>query len=133
MKPYDVLNESIKFATKQLNNFKANNDLSDISIMVTTALYRKVIELSEGVRVSGANGLAGPAELNYRGLIEAYLALKYILQDEELLIKRASAYKIGYPNFKLKHLNMLKILILIKKHFMIMPLNIIKSKLESMS
>lgn len=96
MKPYEVLNESIKFATKQLEAFKASKDLSDLSTMVIAALYRKIIELSEGVRVSGSNGLAGPAELNYRGLIEAYLALKYILQDETLLENRAKAYKIGY-------------------------------------
>lgn len=61
-----------------------------------TALYRKIIELSEGVRVSGANGLSGPALLNYRGLIEAYLAFRYILQDETLLEDRAKAYKVGY-------------------------------------
>ena len=96
MKPYEVLNESIRFATKQLNDFKVANDLKDISTMVITALFRKIIELSEGVRVSGANGLKGPADLSYRGLIEAYLALKYILQDEDLLEDRAKAYKIGY-------------------------------------
>lgn len=96
MKPYQLLNESIIFATNQLNDYMANKNLSDISTMVITSLYRKIIELSEGVRVSAVNGLSGPAELNYRGLIEAYLAFKYILQDPALLDRRAKAYKVGY-------------------------------------
>lgn len=96
MKPYDLLKESIEFASKQLETFKATKSLDDVSVMVITALYRKIIELSEGVRVSGANGLSGPALLNYRGLIEAYLAFQYILQDEKMVEDRAKAYKIGY-------------------------------------
>ncbi|TCW47557.1 hypothetical protein EC917_12428 [Bacillus thuringiensis] len=102
MKPYEVLNETIKFATKQLDDFKElgkfkkAEDLNDVSTMVITALYRKIIELSEGVRVSGANGLKGSAELNYRGLVEAYLSLEFIIDDESLLENRAKAYKIGY-------------------------------------
>jgi hypothetical protein len=102
MKPYQLLNESIKFAINQLNDYKANKNLSDISTMVITSLYRKIIELSEGVRVSAANGLSGPAELNYRGLIEAYLAFKYILQDPALLENRAKAYKVGYHKQQIK-------------------------------
>lgn len=96
MKPYDLLRESIQFASKQLEDFKATRSLDDIPTMVITSLYRKIIELSEGVRVSGVNGLAGSALLNYRGLIEAYLAFRYILKDEHLLEDRAKAYKIGY-------------------------------------
>ncbi|PGS05885.1 hypothetical protein COC45_25770 [Bacillus cereus] len=96
MKPYDLLKESIEFASKQLEKFKATKSLDNISTMVITALYRKIIELSEGVRVLAANGLAGPAELNYRGLIEAALSLEYILQDPAKTDDRAKAYKIGY-------------------------------------
>ncbi|MEB2301598.1 DUF5677 domain-containing protein [Lysinibacillus xylanilyticus] len=96
MKPYDILKESIEFGSKQLEDFKATKSLNNVSTIVIAALYRKIIELSEGVRVSGANGLSGPALLSYRGLIEAYLAFKYILQDEALLEDRAKAYKIGY-------------------------------------
>lgn len=59
MKPYDLLKESIQFASKQLEVFKATKSLDDVSTMVITALYRKIIELSEGVRVSAANGLLG--------------------------------------------------------------------------
>ncbi|PFU70354.1 DUF5677 domain-containing protein [Bacillus thuringiensis] len=102
MKPYEVLNETIKFANKQLNDYKQSSDFknaaesNDVSTVVITALYRKIIELCEGVRVSGANGLKGPATLNYRGLLEAWLALKFIVQDDSLLENRAKVYKIGY-------------------------------------
>lgn len=96
MKPYDLLKESIQFASKQLEVFKATKSLDDVSTMVITALYRKIIELSEGVRVSAANGLLWSAELNYRGLLEAALSLEYILQDSTKTDDRAKAYKIGY-------------------------------------
>lgn len=114
MKPYEVLNETIKFATKQLDDFKQLSkfkkaqDTNDISTMVITALYRKIIELSEGVRVSGANGLRGPAELNYRGLMEAYLSLEFIIDDESLLENRAKAYKIGYHKQQIQSVERVK-------------------------
>lgn len=105
MKRYEILNESIKFANNQLNSFIKTKDLSDISTLVITALYRKIIELSEGVRVSAANGLAGPAELNYRGLIEASLAFEYLLQDSAKVDDRAKAYKIGYHKQQINAIN----------------------------
>lgn len=105
MNRYEILNESIKFANNQLNSFIKTKDLSDISTLVITALYRKIIELSEGVRVSAANGLAGPAELNYRGLIEASLAFEYLLQDSAKVDDRAKAYKIGYHKQQINAIN----------------------------
>lgn len=96
MKSYELLNETIKFSTQQLEKFTTTNQLDTISNMVVTALYRKVIELSEGVSVAGINGLSGPASLSFRGLVEAYLAFSYILDDKALLDNRAKAYKIGY-------------------------------------
>jgi len=96
MKQYEVLNESINFATKQLEDFNAEKKLNNTSDIVITALYRKIIELSVGVKVASENGLSGPVVLNYRGLVEAYLAFMYILQKDSLLEDRAKAYKVGY-------------------------------------
>lgn len=114
MKPYEVLNKTIKFATKQLDDFKKLSkfkkaeDSNDVSTMVITALYRKIIELSEGVRVSGANGLAGSAELNCRALTEAYLSLEFIVNDKSLLENRAKAYKIGYHKQQIRSVENMK-------------------------
>ncbi|MEK5528580.1 DUF5677 domain-containing protein [Viridibacillus sp. FSL R5-0468] len=105
MKPYEMLKESIEFANNQLNSFIATKDLNDITTIVITALYRKIIELSEGVKVSAANGLAGPAEINYRGLIEASLAFEYILQNSAKVDDRAKAYKIGYHKQQISAVN----------------------------
>lgn len=96
MNYYEVLEQSVKFATDELNQFKATNNLSETTNMVVSSLFRKIIELSAGVMVSASNGLKGPAELNYRGLIEAYLAFRYIIQVPEEVNNRAKAYKIGY-------------------------------------
>ncbi|KFL44623.1 hypothetical protein CH76_02170 [Lysinibacillus sp. BF-4] len=105
MKPYDLLKGSIEFASKQLEAFKVTKSLDDVSTIVITALYRKIIELSEGVRVSAANGLAGPAELNYRALIEATLALEYILKNPAKMDDRSKAYKIGYHKLQINAVN----------------------------
>lgn len=96
MNSYEVLQEAIDFACEQLEVFKTNHHIENTTAMVTTALYRKVIELSSGVSISAAAGLAGPADINFRGLLEASLALEYILQIQEKTDARAIAYKVGY-------------------------------------
>lgn len=96
MNRYQLLSETIHFATEQLEEVKATTSLHSTSALVTTVLYRRIVELSEGVRVAGANGLSGPVLLNFRGLLEAYVAFAYIVQEEALLDTRAKAYKIGY-------------------------------------
>ncbi|WP_313235815.1 hypothetical protein [Sporosarcina ureae] len=65
--------------------------LDDISSIVVTTLYRRIIEWSEGVCISGVHGLLGPALLNFRGQLEAYLAFTYILQGDSLLEDRSKA------------------------------------------
>ena len=64
LNPYEDLKESIIFATKQLEDLKAAKKLNNTSNMVITALYRKNIELSEGVIVASDNGLSGSVLLN---------------------------------------------------------------------
>lgn len=102
MNPYQLFVKSIEFANEQFEDFKVTKDLSQSFLEVMGSLYRKIIELSEGVRVCAENKLKGPAELNSRGLIEVYLAFKYIMQDSNLASKRAIAYKIGYHKQQLE-------------------------------
>lgn len=102
MNHFEALEHSIKFATFELKYFEEKNDLSDTTNMVVCSLFRKIIELSTGVKVSATNGLKGPAELSYRGLIEAYLAYKYITHDREKEDNRAKAYKIGYHKLQIE-------------------------------
>lgn len=107
MKYSTVLENTIAFANYGLNQFKESHDLSETTIMVVSSLLRKIIELSDGVYVSALNGLKGPAEVNYRGVIEAYLAFRYINQNQEERSKRAIAYKIGYHKIQINHVESL--------------------------
>ncbi|MBU0906426.1 MAG: hypothetical protein KKF57_14625 [Firmicutes bacterium] len=108
MNYHEVLKRSVEFASTELDEFKKTKDLSDTTNMVVSSLFRKIIELSTGVMISASNGLAGPAQLNYRGLIEAYLAFKYIIQVPEETNSRAIAYKISYHKEQIKSLEDLK-------------------------
>lgn len=107
LKYYTVLENTIAFANYGLNQFKESRDLNETTITVVSSLLRKIIELSDGVYVSALNGLKGPAEINYRGVIEAYLAFRYINQNEEERSNRAIAYKIGYHKIQINHVESL--------------------------
>lgn len=49
--------------------------------------------------------LSSKLELNYRALIEATLALEYILQDPAKMDERTKAYKIGYHKQQINAVN----------------------------
>ncbi|MDU0076000.1 MULTISPECIES: DUF5677 domain-containing protein [Bacillus] len=96
---HQVLSEVIKFGDDLFEKYKESEDYSDTYSMVIVSLFRKTIELSNGIWVCSDYGLRAPADLNFRGLIEAYLAIKYITNVPSLSNVRAIAYKVGY----LKH------------------------------
>lgn len=108
MNDIETLEESIKFATSELKYFEDRNDLSDTTNMVVGSLFRKIVEHSSGVKVCALNGLMGPTDLNYRGLIECYLAYKYLTLDREKLSDRAKAYKIGYHKLQIESVELNK-------------------------
>ncbi|MCY7933820.1 DUF5677 domain-containing protein [Bacillus spizizenii] len=96
MNSQQLLSTVIQFADKTLEEYKTSHDFSDTRSMVLVSLFRKIVELSDGVWVCADHGLKSPADLNIRALIEAYLAFKYINEDSNLSTDRAIAYKIGY-------------------------------------
>ncbi|MEC4030173.1 DUF5677 domain-containing protein [Bacillus subtilis] len=96
---HQVLSEVIKFGDDLFEKYKESKDYSDTYSMVIVSLFRKTIELSNGIWVCSDYGLRTPSDLNFRGLIEAYLTIKYITNVPSLSNDRAIAYKVGY----LKH------------------------------
>ncbi|MEK5034921.1 DUF5677 domain-containing protein [Paenibacillus sp. FSL R7-0302] len=93
---HDLLEYSLAFGNTELQAFQTGKDLTDTNNQVISSLFRSIIELSVGVKVSAENGLRASAELNFRSLLEAYVAFKYILIDPQKTVKRACAYKVGY-------------------------------------
>ncbi|OUA63646.1 hypothetical protein BK786_22560 [Bacillus thuringiensis serovar thailandensis] len=105
MNEHEVLNRGIVFAKELLQVYKQNHDYSDTRSMVLVGLFRKIVELSDGVSVCAQEGLRGGADLNFRGLLEAYLSLKYILEDAADMENRAIAYKVGYHKHQIDAAN----------------------------
>jgi len=93
---HGLLEYSIAFGQTELQAFQADKGLPDTASQVVASLFRSIIELSDGVKVSAENGLRAAAELNYRSFLEAYVAYKYILSDPQKTVDRAIAYKVGY-------------------------------------
>ncbi|ALC84543.1 hypothetical protein AM499_00925 [Bacillus sp. FJAT-22090] len=95
MNKFEELDLTMRFGENLITEYLANNELNR-STEVIIALYRKLIEFADGVYVAAEKGLHGPASLNFRGAIEIFLSLKYILMDDVNIEKRTSAYRVGY-------------------------------------
>lgn len=99
---HDLLEYAIDFSNKEIRSFQQNKVVQDLKDGVVSSLLRSIIELSIGVKVTAENGLRAPSEINFRAFIEAYLAIKYILHDEQKSEDRAIAYKIGYHQHQIE-------------------------------
>lgn len=95
MQKLDILGRTIQFGDQVIKDYCSDITLGTIE-QVVISLYRKVVELSNGVFINADNGLKGPAMLCFRGGIEAYLSLEYILLEPKLIKQRAVAYYVGY-------------------------------------
>lgn len=93
---HEVLSRTIQFSNNVFEEYRETHTYNDTYSMVVVGLYRRIIELSDGLWICSDHGLKAPTELNYRGLMEAYLAFKYIINDEQLSERRAIAYRVGY-------------------------------------
>lgn len=93
---------TINHANEELQSFNELQKFEDNYTFVMASIFRKIIELSEGALVCAKAGLRGPTDINYRGLIEAYLALKYITQDKKWSKSRAMAYRINYHKHQIE-------------------------------
>lgn len=93
---HQLLEKAIILATKELALFQLQKGNNDDKTMVISSLFRQIIEMAIGVKVSAEAGLMTPSEINYRGFLESYIAFKYILIDPFKSNQRAIAYKVGY-------------------------------------
>ncbi|PDZ49770.1 hypothetical protein CON07_20095 [Bacillus sp. AFS094611] len=91
------LNKTIVFAESILDDLKNLNDLK-LEHKIVISLYRKLLEQTCGGYISAINNLGGPLKIMVRATLETYLALKYILQKEQFIQRRAYSYYIGFLN-----------------------------------
>ncbi|PGM07268.1 hypothetical protein CN935_20310 [Bacillus cereus] len=89
------LEKTVEFGTYILHELKTQNDL-ELKHKVLISIYRKLLEQTYGGYTLAINELVGPLKIMNRAVFETYLALKYILQKEELTEIRAYSYYIGF-------------------------------------
>lgn len=89
------LSKTIKFGEGFLKDLEKRTDL-ELEHKIVSALFRKLIEQTTAGYVLTEQNLAGPLTIIKRSMLETYLALRYILQKEELIKNRAYSYYIGF-------------------------------------
>jgi len=93
-----LLQELVNYATNALIRCSTSKSLSgkedeDRAIL---ALYRHIIELTDGIEVMLSQGCALAAIPVLRSSFEASLAIEYILEKNEDYVQRSLAWIIGY-------------------------------------
>lgn len=89
------LSQSIKFGEKYLKGLEKRTDL-ELEHKIVSSLFRKLIEQANAGYVLAEQNLEGPLTVMKRSILETYLALRYILQKEELAKDRAYSYYVGF-------------------------------------
>lgn len=93
--PLINLKKSITFGEWVLKELANRNDL-ELEQKIIISLYRKFLEQTYGAYISAVNNLDSPLQIMQRSALETYLSIRYILQEEELVQKRAHSYYIGF-------------------------------------
>jgi hypothetical protein len=95
MQQIESLSKAIQFAEKLIVDYCKEKQVHTEETVILS-LFRKIVELSDGVFVNADHELEGPATLCFRGVIEAYLSFEYILLEPESIKQRALAYYVSY-------------------------------------
>ncbi|MCU5408027.1 DUF5677 domain-containing protein [Bacillus cereus] len=91
----DILSKCIQFGEKFLKDLDGRTDL-ELEHKVVASLFRKLIEQADAGYLLASNDLEGPLTVMKRSVLETYLALRYILQNEETAKDRAYSYYVGF-------------------------------------
>ncbi|NUH91279.1 DUF5677 domain-containing protein [Bacillus thuringiensis] len=94
-KNLEILSRCIQFGEGILIELERKNNF-DLEHKIVISLYRKLIEQADASYVLADHDLGGPLTVVKRSIFETYLALRYILQEEELIPFRAYSYYIGF-------------------------------------
>jgi hypothetical protein len=96
-----LLKELVNYATNALarcaGSASGNKD-EDLSVL---ALYRHIIEMTDGIEVLVSQCCAIPAIPLVRSSFEALLSIEYILENEKDYIRRSLSWLVGYVHQRL--------------------------------
>lgn len=97
--------KNIRFGLYIYENIFIHKDELKLSDIVIISLYRKLLELSDGVYILIDHNSQGPANIIARSIVEVYLSLTYITEDKVLMENRALCYFLFHKEEELKLLN----------------------------
>lgn len=96
-----LLQESVNYSTYALIRAFTSSSRTDEDLAVF-ALYRQVIEMTDGIEVLISASCPDPAIPLLRSCFEAMLSVEYILESEEDYTRRALAWLVGHITQRLK-------------------------------
>lgn len=92
----DLLKEMVNFSTHALVRCIAERRFRQDEDIALVALYRHIIEMTDGIEVLVSQSCAIPAIPLLRSSFESLLFQKYILENEQEYSRRALAWLVGY-------------------------------------
>lgn len=96
-----LLQESVNYSTNALVRAFTSSARTDEDFAVF-ALYRQVIEMTDGIEVLISASCPDPAIPLLRSCFEAMLAVEYILESRKDYTRRALAWLVGHVTQRLK-------------------------------
>jgi len=104
----------------------------DIHDLVVISLFRKLLEQSDGVFVLVDHNSWSAAYITSRSIIEVYVSLLYIIDDNNLMKKRALSYILFHKEEELKILKKEKTRDILALRYETNELNTMKNELNKM-
>lgn len=89
-----MLSQSIQFGDDLLYKIVSEVELS-LEHKIILSLYRKLLEQVDASYVLGDHRLKGPSVVMARSVLETYLSIMYILEQNKMVASRASSYYLG--------------------------------------
>lgn len=99
-----LLQELVNFSTNALARCATSKSLSgkDDEDIAVLALYRQIIELTDGIEVLLSQSCTIAAIPLLRSSFEAFLAIEYILENETDYVQRSLAWLVGYVHKRIE-------------------------------
>lgn len=99
------LSKNIRLGLYIYESLLNRNEELKLSDIVIISLYRKLLEMTDGIFILIDHNSLSPANIIARSIFEVYLALTYITEDKALMENRALCYFLFHKEEELKLLN----------------------------
>ncbi|WP_379134081.1 DUF5677 domain-containing protein [Paenibacillus sp. sgz500958] len=99
------LSKNLRFGIYLFESIFKQNKKFELFDLVIFSLYRKLLELTDGIFILIDHNSLGAAQITARSVLEVYLSLSYIVEDKNNMEKRALSYFLFHKEEELKILS----------------------------